>query len=366
MTSIVNQPPQPLLPVTVDFYFEQAGPPGTATYDGDIYPYPPLPGEATPSRYEWGTTPVFLAVEFHAEPFVVEGKVREHVVAPPGVTILGYFWDFGDGYVGYGPTVTHTYEVVDPDTEISLTVLDSLGREWSTSKALNLVFVDFGYTYMRIRGQNVDMIETEAEFTEGSELVEGLEESVTAYLEFASFISSKAVETGTTVTEIKATSIKISTKATKTGKYKVIFTGIKGGAHHKRQEVAAAAEKVLTVEGMPTRYWLARAGKPVREEEERALSSDRPTVTTHFYRSATDISLTSDVVTRTRNMVRHGSKPPHEDIALTSDAAIRSVHQKAHAADTSLTTEGEHAKGKVFHAFQAALSFAGKLIPIKL
>lgn len=293
MTSIVNQPPQPLLPVTVDFYFEQAGPPGTATYDGDIYPYPPLPGEATPSRYEWGTTPVFLAVEFHAEPFVVEGKVREHVVAPPGVTILEYFWDFGDGYVGYGPTVTHTYEVVDPDTEISLTVLDSLGREWSTSKALNLVFVDFGYTYMRIRGKNTE-------------------------------------------------------------------------SPPKKQKAEASGDFALTIEGVPTRIWIARKGKPVREEEERALSSDRPTVTTHFYRSATDISLTSDVVTRTRNMVRHGGKPPHEDIALTSDAAIRSVHQKAHAADTSLTTEGEHAKGKVFHAFQAALSFAGKLIPIKL
>src|SRR5271170_5864600 len=67
MTSIVNDPSRPALPVTVDFYFEQAGPPGSATYDGDIYPYPPLPSDkGSDYRYAWGTTPVFLAVEFRA------------------------------------------------------------------------------------------------------------------------------------------------------------------------------------------------------------------------------------------------------------------------------------------------------------
>ena len=306
MTSIVNNPSRPALPVTVDFYFEQTGPPGFATYDGDTYPYPPLPSDkGSDYRYAWGTTPVFLAVEFFAtrekeekeekatrEKWVKEEeeakitkkereekianqtkdrliaeRIKGHVTPPPGVTILEYFWDFGDGFVGYGPTVTHTYEVADPDTEISLTILDSLGREWSTSKALSLVFVDFGYTYTRIRGVNTE-------------------------------------------------------------------------TPPKRKAAEGEGEKALTIEGTPTRIWIARAGKPIREEEETSLSVDHPQITTHFFRSAADESLSEDTVTRTRNMVRHGGKPPHEDIALTSDAVIRSVNQKAHAIDASLTEEG--------------------------
>jgi hypothetical protein len=289
VTSIINQPSPPALPVVVDFYFEQGGPPGSATYDGDIFPYPPLPSDkGSDYRYAWGTTPVFLAVEFHAEAFEVKSKVQPHVVPPPGVTILEYAWDFGDGHTGHGPTVTHTYEVADPDTAISLTVLDSLGREWSTQKALSLLFVDFGYTYPRIRGVNTE-------------------------------------------------------------------------TPPKRKSAEASGDFALTIEGAPTRYWLARAGKLVREEEDRALTSDRPRVTTHFFRSTTDESLTSDVVTRTRRMVRNAL-----DTALTSDAPQRRVNKLAHATDTSLTTEGEHTKGKAFHAFQSALSLVGKLIPTKL
>lgn len=288
MASIINKPPRPALPVTVDFYFEQTGPPGIATYDGDTYPYPPLPSDKGDDyRYAWGTTPVFLAVEFHAEPFVVEGKEQAHVQPPPGVTILEYFWDFGDGHVGHGPTVTHTYDVADPDTEISLTVLDSLGREWSTSKALSLVFVDFGYTYTRIRGVNTE-------------------------------------------------------------------------TPPKRKSAEAEGETALSIEGRPTRIWIARAGKPVREEEDSALSRDRATVRTHFHRSTTDTSLTSDVVRRTRNMVR-GTK----DTSLSADAVVRRVNQRAATTDTSLTEESAP-KGKVFHAFQAALAFVGELRPRKL
>lgn len=289
MPSIVNKPSPPALPVTVDFYFEQGGPPGLATYDGDIYPYPPIPSdEGSDYRYAWGTTPVFLAVEFHAEAFVLEGKVQPHVVTPPGVTVLEYFWDFGDGHTGHGPTVTHTYEVADPDTGISLTVLDSLGREWSTQKALSLLFVDFGYTYERIRGVNTE-------------------------------------------------------------------------TPPKRKSAEASGDLALTIEGTPTRYWLARGGS-VREQEEQALTTDRARITTRFLRSISDESLTSDVVTRTRGMVRHAL-----DTMLTSDTPQRRVNQQASTTDTSLSEEGPAtAKAKVFHAFQAALSLAGKLIPSKI
>lgn len=290
MATIVNEPPRPVLPVTVDFYFEQTGPPGSATYDGDIYPYPPLPSDkGSDYRYAWGTTPVFLAVEFFATEHEVESKIQPHVVAPPGVTILDYHWNFGDGHVGHGPIVTHTYEVADPDTEISLTVLDSLGREWSTSKALSLVFVDFGYTYTRIRGVNTE-------------------------------------------------------------------------TPPKRKTAQASGDFALTQEGSPRRIWIARAGQPVREEEDQAISNDRARATTHFLRSTIDTSLTNDAVKRMRHMVRL-AKP--EDISLTADAPKRLVNQLTHALDEALTEEGAPI-GNVFHALRAALSFIASLIPRKL
>jgi hypothetical protein len=157
MTTL-QEPPSPPLLVICDFFFEQTGPPGIATYDGDTYPYLPLPSDkGSDYRYAWGTTPVFLAVEFFGIAHEVESKTQPHVIAPPGISILEYLWDFGDGYTGYGPIVTHTYEVPDPTTAISLTVIDSLGREFSTSKALSLVIVDFGYIYQRIRGRNTEV-----------------------------------------------------------------------------------------------------------------------------------------------------------------------------------------------------------------
>lgn len=260
--SILQEPPAPALPVICDFFFEQTGPPGTATYDGDVYPYPPLPSDkGNDYRYAWGTTPVFLAVEFFGIAHTVEGKVQSHTIPPPGVSILEYFWDFGDGHTGHGPIVTHTYEVPDPTTSISLTVIDSLGREFSTSKALSLLVVDFGYVYTRIRGQNTE-------------------------------------------------------------------------SPPKKQEVEAAGDFALTVEGKPSRVWIARGGKPVREEEEKALTSDRPTITTHFFRSTTDTCLSGDAPTRTRGLFRHTT-----DTSLSSDTARRNTHRFAKATDASHTVD---------------------------
>lgn len=284
--SILQEPPAPPLPVICDFFFEQTGPPGIATYDGDTYPYPPLPSDkGSDARYAWGTTPVFLAVEFFAtrekeereekesrekwvkeeEASTITKKEREEkeanqttkrklaertqgrVTAPPGIEVLEYFWDFGDGLTGHGPIVTHTYEVPDPTTSISLTILDSFGREFSTSKALSLLVVDFGYIYTRIRGKNTE-------------------------------------------------------------------------TPPKRQEVEASGDFALTVEGKPTRTWIARGGKPVREQEEQALSSDRASILTHFYRSTTDRSLSSDAPTRTRGLARNTTDPNRSLVRVPSPA----------------------------------------------
>jgi hypothetical protein len=282
--SILQEPPSPPLPVTCDFFFEQTGPPGIATYDGDTYPYPPLPSDkGSDARYAWGTTPVFLAVEFFGTAHTVESKVQPHVIAPPGISILEYFWDFGDGHTGHGPIVTHTYEVPDPTTAISLTVLDSLGREFSTSKALSLLIVDFGYIYTRIRGQNTET-PPKKQFAEGS------------------------------------------------------------------------GDFALSIEGTPTRIWIARGGKPVREETEKALSSDRATVQTHFYRSTTDTSLSHDMSIRTRNIARHTT-----DTATSSDVSKQNAHRFSTVRDKALSTDsGGQIKGHYRRVLASALSLLGK------
>jgi hypothetical protein len=280
--SIINRPPSPPLPVICDFFFAQTGPTGTATYDGDAYPYPPLPSDKGDDyRYAWGSTPIFLAVEFFGTAHVVEGNVQPHVIPPPGITILEYFWDFGDGFTGHGPIVTHTYEVPDPSTSISLTVLDSLGREFSTSKALSLLIVDFGYIAPRIRGENTE-------------------------------------------------------------------------SPPKRKTAEGSGDFAVTEEGSPTRTWIARGGKPVREETEQATSSDRASILTHFYRHTTDTALTSDVVTRTRQLVRHTT-----DTALASDVSIQNTQRSASTTEKSLSKDGKPT-WIWYHLIEAALSFLGK------
>ena len=274
--SRLQEPPAPTLPVICDFYFAQIGPPGSATYDGDTYPYPPLPSDKSSDyRYAWGTTPIFLAVEFFGTVY----EEHEHVIAPPGVSILEYFWDFGDGHTGYGPVVTHTYQIPDPNTAISLTVIDSLGREFSTSKALSLVIVDFGYIHQRIRGRN-----------------------------------------------------------------------------EKSPQFAEAHDEALSIEGTPTRIWIARGGKLVREETEKALSNDRAFVQTRFVRHTKDTSLSSDAPTRTRGLARHTT-----DTSLASDAAKQNVHRIGKATEKSLTSDKPTWSYR--RAFTSALSFLGKNTP---
>ena len=279
MSTLQEQVPAPL-DVICDFYFEQAGPAGSAIYDGDKYPYPPLPSDkGSDYRYAWGTTPILLAATFHAQAFTVEGKVQPHVIPPPGVTILQYFWDFGDGFTGFGPTVTHTYEVPDPSTSISLTVVDSLGREFSTSKPLSLVVVDFGvrlgYT---IRGVNTET--------------------------------------------------------------------------PPKRKFAEANEKALADDGPATFYWRARGGKPVREEEEAALSEDRATITTHWMRRSTDTSATSDAATFTRLLPRHAT-----ETALATDVATQRMHRFAGASETALTVD------RATGVRVAVARFLGRLVP---
>lgn len=280
--SVLQNPPVPPLPVICDFFFEQTGPPGTATYDGDTYPYPPLPSDkGSDFRYAWGTTPVFLAVEFFGIAHTVEGKVQPHVIPPPGISILEYFWDFGDGHTGYGPIVTHTYEVPDPTTSISLTVIDSIGRAFSTSKALDLVIVDFGYIYTRIRGKNTE-------------------------------------------------------------------------TPPKKQTASASGDFALTIENSPTRIWISRGGKSVREMSDKAISKDRALASTHYLRSAKDVSLSSDSPTRFRKLTRNTT-----DKSLTVDIAKLNTKRFAHTTDQSLSSDAPE-KWWYYKIFEAVIGLLGK------
>jgi hypothetical protein len=100
------------------------------TVGGNTYPYAQQatglkPGD--PARYGANLTPTNQALVFTAT-----------VVVPAGVTIKEYRWDFGDGNIGYGPSVTYTYRVANPSTMVSLTVTDSLNRSKTRAKLVNL------------------------------------------------------------------------------------------------------------------------------------------------------------------------------------------------------------------------------------
>ena len=58
-------------------------------------------------------------------------------IVPPGRTIAGYQWDFGDGATGSGPTTSHVYLQARTFT-IVLTVTDSAGRKASASRTVTI------------------------------------------------------------------------------------------------------------------------------------------------------------------------------------------------------------------------------------
>lgn len=83
------------------------------------------------------TTPVFTLLTFTAQ-----------VTPRLGRSITRYEWDFGDGTVGYGPVVKHSYdynwvtpntEMISPETQVTLTITDSKGEKASATHVLNLV-----------------------------------------------------------------------------------------------------------------------------------------------------------------------------------------------------------------------------------
>jgi hypothetical protein len=60
-------------------------------------------------------------------------------IVPPGIQIIDYSWDFGNGQRAHGPVVSTSYTQPTPDGACTLTITDSLGRVTSTTRRLNFV-----------------------------------------------------------------------------------------------------------------------------------------------------------------------------------------------------------------------------------
>src|SRR6266568_2373153 len=98
MFTTINKSPLPTPPVQCDFWWEEEEAPGY-TFDGDVFPYPPL--FAGDTRYNIYTTVIKHLITFDAI------NQAPHIVTPPGISVIEYVWDFGDGTKAYGPVVTH-------------------------------------------------------------------------------------------------------------------------------------------------------------------------------------------------------------------------------------------------------------------
>jgi hypothetical protein len=115
---------------SVDFSWSPIGVALGYTFGTDSYPYIHQQDNAIRAsdvRYASYATPINTAITFTA-----------NVVAPTGLIIYEYRWNFGDGTIGYGPTVTHEYKAAAPETQASLQVKDSRNQITTRFQTLNL------------------------------------------------------------------------------------------------------------------------------------------------------------------------------------------------------------------------------------
>lgn len=115
--------------VVLDFSWSPVSVPLSFTFIG-TYPYTTQAdaiSRSSDSRYAAYTTPNNTLLTFTATASI-----------PAGITVVEYKWNFGDGTIGYGSTVSHTYSISSPQTMATLTTTDNLGRQSNVGKLLNL------------------------------------------------------------------------------------------------------------------------------------------------------------------------------------------------------------------------------------
>jgi len=132
----INSPQSNTPPVIVKFWWE---------YNGFENPIPIGEGKTLPyteppptERYEIPVTDILTPITFTAI-----NQSHPHVEVPANVSIINYEWNFGDGMTGRGPVVTHEYKVASR-ASVTLTITDSRGLTFSSSRYLNLVHENFG------------------------------------------------------------------------------------------------------------------------------------------------------------------------------------------------------------------------------
>jgi PKD repeat protein len=95
---------------------------------------------------------VVFTVDFTATPVLSSTDtfvVDFNSTVSGGIASFDYFWDFGDGTLGRGSDVQHTYTVIGPTTKASfapaggtytvkLVVIDSVGVTRSVTKAVTV------------------------------------------------------------------------------------------------------------------------------------------------------------------------------------------------------------------------------------
>lgn len=116
--------------ITAKFSWSPVGIPLQVVTNGNTYPYIHQQdgvSRASDSRYPAFVTPANTLLTFVAS-----------IVIPAGLIAVEYKWNFGDGSIGYGSTVTHTYTVASPQTACTLSVRDNRDRVVSRSQVLNL------------------------------------------------------------------------------------------------------------------------------------------------------------------------------------------------------------------------------------
>jgi hypothetical protein len=144
MTTI-NQPWSPIPAIICDFGWYATSDDSLFLYNHykvNSYTYPPYANVApynVDPRYMVYTTPLNQAVTFDAGTATVVGLGLPYCIVPSNLSILSYSWDLGNGSFAIGPTVSGVvYTIQSPDTAVTLTVIDSLGRRSQTVHNINL------------------------------------------------------------------------------------------------------------------------------------------------------------------------------------------------------------------------------------
>jgi hypothetical protein len=128
----INQPRPSLVPLSVSISWTPwaVNPPATWVAGGITFPYARQADavtRASDSRYAAYKTPTNTPITFTA-------NAKTDALAP----VIEYRWDFGDGSLGYGQSITKSFVVGNVAQTITVRVLDARGRVASSQRPMLL------------------------------------------------------------------------------------------------------------------------------------------------------------------------------------------------------------------------------------